>query len=109
MALSTIRGGNRTGIQVVDILNSLYTLYDTLEEARLYGIYKVQTIGDAYMCAAGVPYSGDAAENALFMCKFALKMLEVIDPHANPAQSHGQHTYMRDLVSRALWRRSFED
>ena len=62
------------------MLNSLYTLYDTLDEAEIYGIYKVQTIGDAYMCAAGVPYSGDSADNAIAVCKFALKMIEVINP-----------------------------
>ena len=63
--------------QVVDMLNSLYTIYDTLEEAQIYRIYKVQTIGDAYMCAGGVPYSGDAAEDAIAVCKFAIKMIEV--------------------------------
>mmetsp|Transcript_27909 Transcript_27909/g.61078 ORF Transcript_27909/g.61078 Transcript_27909/m.61078 type:complete len:857 (-) Transcript_27909:244-2814(-) len=66
-----------TAFEVVDMLNSLYTIYDTLDEAWLYGIYKVQTIGDAYMCAAGVPYTGDAQDNAISMCKFALKMIEV--------------------------------
>eukprot|EP00959_Pyramimonas_sp_CCMP1952_P266892 5579786-Pyramimonas_sp.AAC.1 len=59
------------------MLNSLFTLYDTLEEAQLYRIYKVQTIGDAYMCAGGVPHLRDAAENAISVCKFALKVLEV--------------------------------
>ena len=48
--------------KVVDMLNSLYTIYDTLEEAQMYMIYKVQTIGDVYMCAGGVPYSSDAAD-----------------------------------------------
>ena len=67
-------------LQVVDMLNSLYTLYDTLEEFQLYGIYKVETIGDAYMCAAGVPYSSDAEQNAISISKFALKMIEVIYP-----------------------------
>ena len=59
------------------MLNSLYTIYDTLEEGWKYRIYKVQTIGDAYMCAAGVPEAGDPQDNAIAMCKFALKMIEV--------------------------------
>mmetsp|Transcript_7610 Transcript_7610/g.15469 ORF Transcript_7610/g.15469 Transcript_7610/m.15469 type:complete len:232 (-) Transcript_7610:414-1109(-) len=66
-----------TAFQVVDMLNSLYTLYDSLEEAETYGIYKVQTIGDGYMCAAGVPHACGAADNAVAVCKFALKMMEV--------------------------------
>ena len=62
---------------MVDMLNSLYTMYDTLEEAQTYKIYKVATIGDAYMCAAGVPYLADPTDNAVNVCKFANKLIEV--------------------------------
>jgi hypothetical protein len=63
--------------QVVVMLNMLYTEYDKLEEANRYGIYKVETIGDAYMCATGVPDRGNASLNAISLAKFALKMVEV--------------------------------
>jgi len=58
---------------VITLLNELFSAFDTL--LADHGVYKVETIGDAYMVAAGHDGSTDHAKRVMLM---GLSMLEAV-------------------------------
>merc|ERR1719191_1595330 len=55
--------------KVMSFLDRMYSAFDAL--ARTYGLFKVETIGDAYMCVGGLP--DPQADHTLRVARFALE------------------------------------
>merc|ERR1712038_2040810 len=76
-------------LQVVMFLNNLYTLFDFLVDQNQ--VYKVETIGDAYLIVAGCPVK--ATNHALKICDMAFDMMDGISMLKDPGT--GKDVQMR--------------
>lgn len=62
-------------MQVVDLLNDLYTCFDSI--TNRFDCYKVETIGDAYFVVSGLPNrNGDS--HAREVARYILNYLEIV-------------------------------
>ncbi|KAM3922699.1 uncharacterized protein RB166_011812 [Leptodactylus fuscus] len=71
-----------TPLQVVEMLNNLYICFDSRIES--YNVYKVKTIGDAYMVVSGLPERSNgkhADEIAKMSLDLVAAVRQVIIPH----------------------------
>ncbi|XP_014295321.2 soluble guanylate cyclase 88E [Microplitis demolitor] len=78
-----------TPMEVVSMLNAMYSLFDTLTERNR--VYKVETIGDAYMVVSGAP--SKETDHADRVCDMALDMVEAITDLKD--RSTGEHLQIR--------------
>ncbi|XP_039990328.1 heat-stable enterotoxin receptor [Xiphias gladius] len=61
-----------TPMEVVDMLNDIYKGFDSIVDH--HDVYKVETIGDAYMVASGLPRR-NGNRHAVDICRMALNIL----------------------------------
>ena len=66
--------------EVVMFLNTLYTLFDFLVDQNQ--VYKVETIGDAYLIVAGCPVK--TTNHAVKICDMAFDMMDSIKMLKDP-------------------------
>eukprot|EP00741_Cyanophora_paradoxa_P015188 tig00020849_g14659.t1 len=73
--------GSMDAAHLVALLNDIFSEFDSLAEK--YKLEKIKTLGDAFMCAGGVPVDAcDSDEPHLVrMAKMALEMHEAIDAY----------------------------
>ncbi|XP_062236875.1 guanylate cyclase soluble subunit beta-2 [Platichthys flesus] len=76
-------------IHIVHMLNSMYSRFDRL--TSVHDVYKVETIGDAYMVVGGVPVPTDT--HACRVANFALGMRIAAREVTNPVT--GKHIQIR--------------
>jgi adenylate cyclase len=94
-----------TPTELVELLNEVYSYFDTLVEK--YNLEKIKTIGDCYMVAAGVPRR--RSDHAIVITQLALDIRDYVSKH----EFHGHQLKFRiginsgSLVAGVIGRKKF--
>jgi adenylate cyclase len=82
----TKAASKHSALEIFELLGEMYTRFDTLIEK--HPVYKIETVGDCYMIAAGVPEPDPEHADAAVAC--ALDMIDAIKdvslPDGSPVQ-----------------------
>uniref|UniRef100_A0A914YCN1 Guanylate cyclase n=1 Tax=Panagrolaimus superbus TaxID=310955 RepID=A0A914YCN1_9BILA len=70
-----------TPLQVVNLLNDLYTVFDGI--IAEYDVYKVETIGDGYLCVSGLPHR-NGNQHAKHIANMSLSFMKSLDRYTIP-------------------------
>jgi len=84
---STPMSASMSPTELVELLNEVYSHFDTLVEK--YDLEKIKTIGDCYMVAAGVPRR--RADHAIAITQLALDIRDYVSKH----EFHGHQLKFR--------------
>ena len=85
----TVRSANMTPEEVIEELNKCFSAFDAIVEK--YNLEKIKTIGDAYMCAGGLPIANDS--NPIDAIRAGLAMQEYMTAYKNECIAKGAPYY----------------